>query len=94
MATGIAKTAAKLLELDQEITDIDKTIAERFRDYPYARMIESLPGFGPHLVPNSRSSPAVFYLATLRTYPQPDLPGSSTTANAANASSTARHCSP
>ena len=39
----------RLLELDRKIKDIDKTITERFRDHPYARIIESLPGFGPGL---------------------------------------------
>src|SRR4029077_1444878 len=34
---------------DHEIKDIDKTITERFRDHPYAHIIESLPGFGPGL---------------------------------------------
>ena len=32
-----------------EIKDIDKTITERFREHPYAHIIESLPGFGPGL---------------------------------------------
>lgn len=41
--------AAKLLELDREIKDINKTIAERLRDHPYARISESLPGFGTNL---------------------------------------------
>ncbi|WP_421844812.1 IS110 family transposase [Mycobacterium sp.] len=45
----VKRTAAKLLGLDREIKDIDKMIAERFRDHPYARIIESLPGFGPNL---------------------------------------------
>ncbi len=54
-APGIAKTAAKLLELDREIKDLDKTIAERFRDHPYARITESPPGFGPNLGLNSSS---------------------------------------
>jgi transposase len=48
-AALVKRIAAKLLELDREIKDLDKTIAERFRDHPYARIIESLPGFGPHL---------------------------------------------
>ena len=43
------RIAAKLLDLDREIKDLDKKIAERFRDHPYARIIESLPGFGPNL---------------------------------------------
>jgi transposase len=54
--TRIAKSAAtaaalarRLLELDREIKDIDKTITERFREHPYAHIIESLPGFGPGL---------------------------------------------
>jgi transposase len=48
-AALVKRLAHKLLELDREIKDIDKTIAERFRDHPYARIIESLPGFGPGL---------------------------------------------
>jgi transposase len=48
-AALVKRIAAKLLELDREIKDLDKTIAERFRDHPYARIIESLPGFGPNL---------------------------------------------
>lgn len=45
----VKRLACKLLELDREIKDIDRTITERFRDHPYARIIESLPGFGPSL---------------------------------------------
>lgn len=37
-AALVKRIAAKLLELDREIKDIDKTIAERFRDFPYARV--------------------------------------------------------
>jgi transposase len=48
-AALVKRIAAKLLELDREIKDIEKTIAERFRDHPYARIIESVPGFGPNL---------------------------------------------
>jgi transposase len=48
-AALVRRIAAKLLDLDREIKDLDKTIAERFRDHPYARIIESLPGFGPNL---------------------------------------------
>ena len=45
----IKRLARKLLDLNREIKDIDKTITERFRGHPYARIIESLPGFGPNL---------------------------------------------
>ncbi|MGO9154413.1 IS110 family transposase [Mycobacterium sp.] len=48
-AALIKRIAVRLLDLDREIKDLDKTIAERFRDHPYARIIESLPGFGPNL---------------------------------------------
>jgi transposase len=48
-AALVKRLARKLLDLDREIKDIDKTITERFRDHPYARIIESLPGFGPGL---------------------------------------------
>src|SRR4029077_10973146 len=48
-AALVQRLAGKLLDLDHEIKDIDKTITERFRDHPYAHIIESLPGFGPGL---------------------------------------------
>lgn len=48
-AALVKRLASKLLDLDREIKDIDKTITERFREHPYARIIESLPGFGPNL---------------------------------------------
>jgi hypothetical protein len=48
-AALVKRLARKLLDLDREIKDIDKIIAERFRDHPYGRIIESLPGFGPGL---------------------------------------------
>jgi transposase len=48
-ASLVKRLARKLLDLDREIKDIDKTITERFREHPYARIIESLPGFGPNL---------------------------------------------
>ncbi|GAB1813651.1 transposase [Mycobacterium sp. MUNTM1] len=59
--------AAKLFGLDFEIKDLDKTIAERLRDYPYARIIESLPQFGPNLgavfLVVIRGDPASFTMA-------------------------------
>lgn len=48
-AALVKRLARRLLELDREIKDIDKTITDRFRNHPYARIIESLPGFGPGL---------------------------------------------
>jgi transposase len=48
-AALVKRLARKLLDLDREIKDIDKIITERFRAHPYARIIESLPGFGPGL---------------------------------------------
>ena len=48
-AALIKRLAGELLDLDREIKDIDKTITERFRTHPHARIIESLPGFGPGL---------------------------------------------
>lgn len=137
-AALVKRVAAKLLELDREIKDLDKTIAERFRDHPYARIIESLPGFGPNLgaeflvvtrgdlasfatagrlasyaglvpVPQDRVASAVIFAgrnastvacggcSICRRYPvcEPsDRLGNSTTANAVNASSIARRCSP
>lgn len=48
-AALIKRIAVKLLDLDREIKELDKTIAERFRAHPHAQIIESLPGFGPNL---------------------------------------------
>jgi hypothetical protein len=48
-AALVKRLARKLLDLDHEIKDIDKAITERFRDHLCARIIESLPGFGPGL---------------------------------------------
>jgi hypothetical protein len=39
--------ARRLLDLDREIKDLDKLIADRFRTHPQAEIIESLPGMGP-----------------------------------------------
>jgi hypothetical protein len=44
-AALVKRIAAKLLDLDREIKDLDKTIADYFCDHPYAQIIESLPGF-------------------------------------------------
>ncbi len=48
-ATLIKRLAAKLLDIDREIKDLDKQITTRFREHPQAGIIESLPGMGPHL---------------------------------------------
>ncbi len=48
-AALVKRQARRLLELDREIKDIDKTITERFREHAYAHIIESLPGLGPGL---------------------------------------------
>jgi transposase len=45
----VKRIAAKLLDLDREIKDTDKLITTRFRQHPWARIIESLPGMGPGL---------------------------------------------
>lgn len=45
----VKRIAAKLLDLDREIKDTDKLITSRFRQHPWARIIESLPGMGPGL---------------------------------------------
>ncbi|WP_329045958.1 IS110 family transposase [Amycolatopsis sp. NBC_01488] len=45
----VKRIAAKLLDLDREIKDTDKLITSRFRQHPWAAIIESLPGMGPGL---------------------------------------------
>ncbi len=45
----VKRVARQLLNLDREIKDTDKLIAERFRAHPQAAIIESLPGLGPIL---------------------------------------------
>lgn len=45
----IKRIAGKLLDLDREIKDTDKLITTRFREHPWAHIIESLPGMGPGL---------------------------------------------
>ena len=48
-ATLIVRMARHLLELDREIKDLDKQLAEKFRAHPQAKIIESMPGMGPIL---------------------------------------------
>ncbi len=48
-AALVKRLAAKLLELDRERKDLDKTITGVFRSNPQAEIIESLPGMGPVL---------------------------------------------
>jgi transposase len=48
-AVLITGLATQLLDLDRQIKDTDKLIASRFRAHPQAKIIESLPGFGPIL---------------------------------------------
>ncbi|MGW4091661.1 IS110 family transposase, partial [Nocardia sp. NPDC004750] len=45
----VKRIARKLLDLDREIKDTDKLITTRFREHPWAAIIESLPGMGPGL---------------------------------------------
>lgn len=45
----VKRIAAKLLDLGREIKDTDRLITTRFRQHPWARIIESLPGMGPGL---------------------------------------------
>ncbi|MFB9684546.1 IS110 family transposase [Amycolatopsis plumensis] len=45
----IARLAQQLLELDREIKDLGKQLAERFGEHPDAGHITSLDGFGPVL---------------------------------------------
>lgn len=48
-AALVKRLAAKLLELDRERRELDKTITGVFRSNPQAEIIESLPGMGPIL---------------------------------------------
>jgi transposase len=48
-AALITRLARQLLDLDREIKDLDKLIAQRFRTHPQAKVIESMPGMGPIL---------------------------------------------
>ncbi len=48
-AALIKQLAARLLDLDRQIKDIDKQITNKFREHPSAAIIESMPGMGPHL---------------------------------------------
>jgi transposase len=48
-AALIKQLAARLLDLDRQIKDIDKQITTKFREHPSAAIIESMPGMGPHL---------------------------------------------
>jgi transposase len=45
----IHRLAGQLLDLDREIKDLDKRLAERFEEHPDAERITSLDGFGPIL---------------------------------------------
>jgi len=45
----VKRVARKLLDLDREIKDTDRLITTRFRQHPWAHIIESLPGMGPGL---------------------------------------------
>lgn len=53
----IKRLAAKLLDLDREIKDLDKHITARFREHPQAAIIESCPEWGPTWAPSSASAP-------------------------------------
>jgi transposase len=70
-AALVKRLAHRLLDLHREINDIDKTITGRFRDHPYARIIESLPDSALTWVRSSWSSPAVIWPPSL---PQDDWP--------------------
>ena len=45
----IAQLAADLLDLDRRIKDLDKQLTDRFEEHPQAKVITSIPGFGPVL---------------------------------------------
>jgi transposase len=45
----VKRLARQLLDLDREIKDTSKLIAEKFRAHPQAEIMESLPGMGPIL---------------------------------------------
>jgi transposase len=48
-AALITRLAHQLLELDRDIKNLDKQLAEKFRTHPSAKIIESMPGMGPTL---------------------------------------------
>jgi transposase len=45
----VRRQARKLLDLDREIKQTDKSLTARFRTHPQAKIIESMPGMGPIL---------------------------------------------
>lgn len=45
----IKRLAHRLLVIDSELHEIDKTIARRFREHQWAHILESVPGMGPGL---------------------------------------------
>lgn len=45
----VREQAATVLDLQARMQGLDKTITSRFRTHPYAAILESMPGFGPHL---------------------------------------------
>lgn len=45
----ITELAASVLALDERLTGLDRQIADTFAAHPQARIIESMPGFGPIL---------------------------------------------
>jgi len=45
----IARLAADLLDQDRQIKDLDKQLTDRFEEHGHAKVITSIPGFGPIL---------------------------------------------
>lgn len=48
-ASAVAKFAVQVMNIDAEMTELDRDIEERFRRHRHAEVIESMPGFGPVL---------------------------------------------
>lgn len=48
-ANLIKRTASRVIALDDELRELDKVIARRFREHRWAHILESIPGMGPGL---------------------------------------------
>lgn len=48
-ANLIKRAAGRIIALDDELRELDKVIARRFREHSWAHILESIPGMGPGL---------------------------------------------